>query len=235
MPSDLAAPPSRPEAAPSRVAELRGLVDNVAADKLYGWAWNAAAPDERVAIELRLGHATLHRTIADFARADLAKAGIGDGSHAFEIPLEPEWVQRRAELAVIARAADGTEAPMPMRVPRPAAEDRAEPASPQRLLEAVAAGQRRLHEELRVIAARVPEAGERAALEALDRGQTALNERLDALSLWLARLDERLASMPAPPARQPRRRAGGWTLALVVLLAAVGVAALVVSRDLGVH
>ncbi|MBR0681721.1 hypothetical protein GXW74_14600 [Roseomonas eburnea] len=234
MPSDLASPPPRAEAAPARGAELRGLVDNAAADKLYGWAWNAAAPQERVAIELRLGSATVFRTVADFARADLAKAGIGDGSHAFEIPLEPEWAQRRSDLAVVARAADGTEVPMPMRIPRPPAEERTE-AAPQRLLEAVAAGQRRLHEELRAIAARVPEAGERAALEALERGQRDLTERLATLTLWLTRLDERLAAIPVAPPRPPRRRAGGWTFALVVLLAAIGVAALVASRDLGVH
>jgi hypothetical protein len=231
VPSDTAPPPTRPEPAPAPVAELHGLVDNAAPDRLYGWAWNAAAPDERVAIEVRLGAATVFTTTADFARPDLARAGIGDGCHAFEIPLEPEWIRRRAELAVVARAADGTEAPVPVRIRRAAGE--AAEAGMQRAVEAVAAGQRRLQEELRGIAARLPDAGERAALEALLRAQRDLSERVETLTLWLTRLDERLAVLPEAREAPARRGPDGWTLALGLVLGGVGAAALLLARGLG--
>ncbi|MBR0672405.1 hypothetical protein [Neoroseomonas soli] len=230
MPSDPATPSPHADAPQARPAELRGLVDNAAADKLCGWAWNTAAPEERVAIELRLGSESVSRTVADFARADLAKAGIGDGSHAFEIPLRPEWVERRADLSVVARAADGTEVALPIRVPRPAGE-RAE-SGLQRAIESLAAGQRLLLEEMRAIAARVPEAGERETLDALTLGQRDLGERLETLTLWLTRMDERLATIPAVPARAAGRRRGGWTAALALLLAAIGIGALVIAHGL---
>ncbi|GGJ30160.1 hypothetical protein [Neoroseomonas lacus] len=231
MPSDTAPPLTRSEPAPTPAAELHGLVDNAAPDRLYGWAWNAAAPAERVAIELRLGAATVFRTTADFARPDLAKAGIGDGCHAFEIPLEAEWIRRRAEFAIVARAGDGTETPVPVRIRRAAGEP-AE-AGMQRAVEAVAAGQRRLHEDLRSIAARLPEAGERAALEALLRAQQTLSEQVETLTLWLTRLDERLAVLPEAAPAPARRGPDGWTIGLAVVLVAVGVAALALSRGLG--
>lgn len=234
MPSETAPPLSRPEGQNQRGTELRGLVDNATPDRLYGWVWNASAPDERVTVEMRLGDEVVFRTAADFARPDLAKAGIGDGCHAFEIPMQPEWIRRRADLAVLARAADGTEMPVPVRIPRPANEEPAPPeGSLQRAVEAVAAGQRRLHEDIRVIAARVPEAGERATLDSLMRTQTDLVEKVETLTLWMTRLDERLAALPVtPPPVRPRRHRSGWTLFLVLLLIAAGVAALVVAGGL---
>ncbi|NMJ43411.1 hypothetical protein GWK16_19335 [Roseomonas sp. JC162] len=234
MPSETAPTLSRPEGASARTTELRGLVDNATPDRLYGWVWNASAPDERVVVEIRLGSEVVFRTVADFARPDLAKAGIGDGCHAFEIPLQPEWIRRRADLAVLARAADGTEMPVPVRIPRPAAEE--QPLSDgglQRAVEAVAAGQRRLHEDIRSIAARVPEGGDRGQLDSLLRTQGQLAEKVETLTLWMTRLDERLAALPTPaPAVRPRRRQGGWTIVLVLVLVAAGVAALAVAGGL---
>lgn len=235
MPSEAAPPLSRPDAGSARgTAQLRGLVDNATPDRLYGWVWNASTPDERVTVEMRLGNDVVFRTAADFARPDLAKAGIGDGCHAFEIPLEPEWIRRRADIAVLARAADGTEMPVPVRIPRPAAEEA--PISDgglQRAVEAMAAGQRRLQEEIRAIAARGPEAGTRGALDPLIRTQGELVEKIETLTLWMTRLDERLAALPVtPPAARPRRRRGGWTVLLVLVLVVAGAAALAIAGGL---
>jgi len=234
MPSETAPPLSRPDSASMRGTELRGLVDNATPDRLYGWVWNASEPDERVTVELRLGSEVVFRTAADFARPDLAKAGIGDGCHAFEIPLQPEWIRRRAEIAVLARAADGTEMPVPVRIPRPPAQEQpTSEAGLQRAVEAVAAGQRRLHEDIRIIASRVPEAGERAALDSLMRAQSDLAEKVETLTLWMTRLDERLAALPVtPPPTRLRRHRGGWTLLLVLVLTAAGVAALAIAGGL---
>lgn len=230
MATDTAPLLRRPDAPPPGAA-LQGLVDNATPDRLYGWAWNANEPGERLAIEARLGATTVFATAADLARPDLAKAGVGDGCHAFEIPLAADWIQRRSELAVIARAVDGTELVVPVRIRR-AAGDSPE-RDVQRAVEALVAGQRRLHEDLRGIATRVPEPGERAALTTLLQSHRDLQERLDVLTLWLTRLDERLAAMPAPSPPAPLRGGGAWTIALVALLGALGMAALALSMRIG--
>jgi hypothetical protein len=105
---------------PSGVA-LRGLVDNFAEGRLHGWAWNPARPGERLRIVLRRGRDAVTETLADGERPDLAAAGIGDGRHAFTLALPPGAAGRLGELALFACAADGSEAPLPIRGARPAA------------------------------------------------------------------------------------------------------------------
>lgn len=233
-------PPDAAERSSRRPAEIRGLVDNATPDRLFGWAWNPASPDERLAIELRLGDAPVASTIADVARPDLEKAGIGDGMHAFVLPLKPDWIRRRDELSVVARAADGTEAVIPVRVRRPpgAGEGGAAATALQRAVEALAASHRRAQEQLEAVVARLPAVAERDALDALMRTQESLNERLDTLAVWLARLDERLAALPAvegegtaAPAR--RRRLDVWQVVLAALLGAVAAGALALALWLG--
>lgn len=217
--ADLAVAPTDHEG--SRPAELQGLVDNATSSRIFGWAWNAAAPAERVVVELRLGEAVVASTMAERERRDLARAGIGDGRHAFELPLKPDWVERRVELAVVARAADGTESSLPMRIRRADVDPN---GAVQKVLEATAAAHRELRAELRCLAERLPGADR--------QDQSALHERLDTLSLWLARLDERLAAIPAAPAAGPRRRGlDAWQAVLAgtvaaLLLGAAGVTVL---------
>lgn len=232
MATDTAPALQRPDAspAPRPAADIRGLVDNATPDRLYGWAWNASAAGERVAIEARLAGSMVHATLADLARPDLAKAGVGDGCHAFEIPLEAEWIRRRSELAIVARAADGTELPIPVRIRRAAAEG--DDATLTRAVEALVAGQRRLHEDLRAMAARLPAPGGREALDDLARSHRDLQERLEVLALWLTRLDERLAALP--PATEPApARGGGWTIALGAVLGLLAAGALALALRLG--
>ena len=217
-----------------RAAELEGLVDNATNTRLFGWAWNASRPEEQVTVELRLGEEVVATTLAERERQDLVKAGVGDGRHAFELPLKPEWVARRAEMSVVVRAADGSEHNLPLRIRRA---DVDPSGSIQRVLEATAAAHRQLREELRRIAGRLPQAesdpAQEEAIRTLALGQATLLEKLDTLTLWLTRLDERLAALPvaaAPP--PPRRRLDGWqgvligTLLLLLLLAGLGTAAL---------
>jgi hypothetical protein len=218
----------RPDAPPA--ADIRGLVDNATPDRLYGWAWNANAASERLTIEARLGAAAVHTTRADLARPDLAKAGVGDGCHAFEIPLEAEWIRRRSELSIVARSADGTETAVPVRVRRAAGDG--DDGGPTRTLDALVAGQRRLHEDLRTIAARLPEAGTQEALGTLVQSHRDLQERLEVLTLWLTRLDERLAALPAASEPAPAR-GNGWTILLGGVLGTLGAAALLLAMRLG--
>lgn len=239
MANVLAQSPQRhADAAPPRAAlpEVQGLVDRALPDRLYGWAWNASNPGERVVVELRLGDALVARTTADLARHDLEKAGVGDGCHAFELPLEAEWTRRASELSVVVRTADGVATPIPMRVRRQAPETTTlPPAGLQRVLDGLAAGQERVAAQVADLAARLPGPEERDAVRALVAAQAALAERLDTLALWLTRLDERLAeTAPASSAPRPaKRRPDLWQAVLFALLgaaAAGGVAAGFVLR-----
>jgi hypothetical protein len=216
----------------TRPAEIQGLVDSATTTHLFGWAWNAAAALERVTIELRLGDEVVATTLADQDRADLAPAGIGDGRHAFALPLQPEWRQRPAELAVVARAADGVEAPLAIRIRRAEADSN---AVLQKLVETVGRTHRELRQDLEQLARRLPpeEARLGEQLNALREGQAALDAKLETLTLWLVRLDERLVALPvaAAPQRAVRRldvwqRALGGVLGIVLLGACIVTVAL---------
>lgn len=219
-------------AAPSLPApsEVRGLIDNATEDRLYGWAWDPANPGARLRVELRLAGAVVASTVADFARPDLARNGVGDGCHAFEFPLMPDWVERRAELTVAAFGADGAEFPIAARIRRP--EDGQVGTQIQRAMEGLIAEQRQIREEfagLRTRAAGLPEA---AAVEAIARAGQALQQRLDSLELWITRLDTRLGEATGSPDR-PAGGGGGrldpWQAVLFAALASAGSVALALA------
>lgn len=200
---------------------IRALIDNATADRLYGWAWNAADSEQRLTVELRLADATVATTTADLARPDLADNGIGDGCHAFEFALRPEWIERRGELAAVVRCEDGAEAPVAVRIRRP--DDAQVSIQLQRAVENLAADGAALRRE---VAAR-PDAAAIAAVR----------ERLDQLELWVARLDARLGELAAPP-RTGAGAGGGidpWQAALAAVLASAASAAfaLAAARALG--
>ncbi|MES2713115.1 MAG: hypothetical protein V4653_16160 [Pseudomonadota bacterium] len=193
-------------------SEIQGVVDNIAAGRVYGWAWNPSRPEERVAIELRLGQKTVAQTIAAQERADLKGAGVGDGCHAFELRLTPELVEPRAEIFIVARSADGLEVPLPILGARrplalvPSAPGGQNAQSLVRSVQALAGAQRDLSEKLASLAVRVPEATATA---------DELAARIATLEGWCLRIDERLAALPAPaPAAATRRRLDPWQLVL---------------------
>ena len=91
----------------------------------------------------------------------------------------------------------------------------------------------RLHDDIRTIAARVPDTHDRDSLGPLMRAQGELAEKIETLTLWMTRLDERLAALPAaPPPARHRKRRGGWSVALVLILAVAGIAALAIAGGL---
>jgi hypothetical protein len=186
-----------------------------------------ARPEERLVVELRLGDRTVAEAVAEVDRPDLLKAGIGDGRHAFSLPLTAECMQRRSEVAVVARAADGTCTPIPFRVRRKGGE---ETPAVQQAVQAIGSAQRRLQaelqDELRALANRLPEPEEREALRSLAASQARLEDRLEVLSLWLTRLDERIAALPTAEPVRPRRM-DSWQAGLMALLG--GIAALALS------
>jgi hypothetical protein len=229
-------PTDRPKAKPAQ-GSIQGAVDNVGAEKIYGWAWHPDHPGERLRIEARLRDQVAVSARADFARTDLPQAGIGDGNHAFELRLTPECLARRAELAIVAIAGDGSEAKLPFRIRRTPAMAAAEA---RRDVETLAAGQRELREEMRAAIAslargpRVADGG--AAAMQVANVQARLEDRLGTLEIWLTRLDQRLASLAeAQAAPPPRRRLDAWQVVLGVVLALAGgsgfaVAVLILGR-----
>ena len=220
QPAEAAA--AKPDSPAGPLPGIRALIDNASADRLYGWAWNAAQPDQRLTVELRLGDATVAAATADLARPDLADNGIGDGCHAFEFPLRPEWIKRRGELSAVVLGADGAEIPVAVRVRRP--DDAQVSTRLQRAVEDLAAEQATLRHE---IAARPDQSA-----------SAVLAQRLDQLELWVARLDTRLgAAAGTPPAGADSRVFGldPWqtVLAAVAASAASAALALAVSQGLG--
>lgn len=71
---------------------LRGSIDMRTGTCLYGWVWDAARPDKRVDVVARTKNEILTVGAADLYRADLEKASIGDGRHAFELRFAPREV-----------------------------------------------------------------------------------------------------------------------------------------------
>lgn len=225
------APLQPPPALPA--SDIRGLIDNATADRLFGWAWDAAHPGRRLKVELRLAGDVVASTVADFARPDLAKNGVGDGCHAYEFPLTAEWSERRSELTVVAIGVDGTEFPIAVRIRR---QDDAQVATQlQQTVEGVVADQLQIRTEfaqLREHAARLPEA---AAVDGIARAGREMQQRLDSLELWITRLDGRLGDMVAPQDGGDTGRLDPWQAVLIAALASaasIGLA-LAVARWLG--
>jgi autotransporter passenger strand-loop-strand repeat protein len=63
---------------------LRACLEIATRDRIAGWAWDKARPDEPVALQILDNGAIIGRVLANAHRADLAAAGIGDGRHAFD-------------------------------------------------------------------------------------------------------------------------------------------------------
>jgi glycosyltransferase involved in cell wall biosynthesis len=87
---------------------LKGYLETVNRSVLEGWVMDRAAPDQRVSLAVFDNGAEIGRVVADRFRADLERAGIGDGkcsfvfylpdnlahdiSHAFELRSAEGWV-----------------------------------------------------------------------------------------------------------------------------------------------
>ncbi len=183
----------------SLAPEVVGFVEAVTGEAVLGWAWSPGRPELRVTVSALLDGTELGRATADGPRRDLAENGIGDGRHAFRLPLPPAARARAAELRVVGHGGAG--AAVPLGRP-PAAEGVAERLDRlQRGLDMVVASQRVLHRNLQAAlleAAGGDQAGARAELA----GQ------VHALELFVLRLDERLAALAPAPVGGPRSAAG---------------------------
>lgn len=199
-----AGPRPTPASEPVAAAEpVQGFVEAVGPAEIHGWAWSPGAPGARLRIELHAGGAVLDATLADRPRPDLARNGIGDGAHAFVLPMPQD---EPAALRLVAVAPDGTVVPLPGAPEPPGRRDET-----RRMLEQLVASQRVLHRNLQAVllAAKAREPVE-AALDRVATTQAALDARAAELELFVARLDLRLAALDAarPSGRgAPRGRA----------------------------
>lgn len=84
---------------------VTGHFDHVTDGKASGWAYAPQSPDSRRTIEILANGILVARGTADLPRADLARAGIGDGGHHFSLRLSYE-LHDGNEHALVARDAD---------------------------------------------------------------------------------------------------------------------------------
>jgi len=225
----------RVSAEPLPTPDIRGFVDSVTGNQIDGWAFEPTQPTERVVVELRLDGAAVATSVADRHRADLIRAGIGDAFHGFRFLLRPAWAERRADLMVVARGAAGGEVALPLfrrGAPTAAAgEARPAPPNPQivKAIEQLIAGQHALEARMQELALRP--APDQPVAAPLTAEPAEVEQRMAVLEAWVARLDERLASLqaaaPAPRANGP---AGldTWQVVLMALLGVTGLGALTV-------
>jgi len=83
-----------------------GFLDGYRRGCFEGWVWQPGQPEHRVEVELVVNGFVLARVTASDYRSDVRAAGIGDGRHAFSIPLELDTAQF-GPVAAIVRTADG--------------------------------------------------------------------------------------------------------------------------------
>jgi hypothetical protein len=225
------APPAGEVLAPS---DVRGLIDNATADRLYGWVWDAAHPGYRVKVELRLAGEVVAVSIAENARPDLARHGIGDGRHAFEFPIQRQWFRQLHDLSVMAYGRDGSTTQVPVHARRQ--EEALVPATATAQLQVAAetlmAEHAAMRQEMEGMHRRIAGLPDGTALEAVAKAGQEMQRRLDTMELWITRLDERLAQLVAPPEAGSKGGVDVWQVVLIALLVGLGcgVMAFIVAR-----
>jgi hypothetical protein len=225
-------------AVPPALPEVVGYVEAVAADRLLGWAWAPVTPDLRAAIELRLGDTVVARTVADLPRADLETNGIGDGRHAYNVTIPPEYRDRTAELRVFARIGDGPAVPIGA---TPAADGLADQVTKvMRGMDTLLNSQRLIHRNLQAALTARPAAPDTdaetvsATLAKMSEMQAATIEQISSVERFVMRLDEHLARLsPAATKSTAARIPRVAILALGVSGMALVVSVVELVRSLG--
>ncbi|MCU0837103.1 MAG: hypothetical protein MUE49_00085 [Rhodospirillales bacterium] len=130
LPAEVLASPAAAVAEASELpaAACEGYIDFIATRRTFGWAWCRDHPDVAVEVEIRIDDRPVVVTCADKFRPDLARVGVGDGKHGFDVNL-PEHVgpdEKHRVTAFIVTAPGRVSAPLINRtvavtVPRPPA------------------------------------------------------------------------------------------------------------------
>ena len=103
-PPPLSRPAEQP-VSPSLPEKLvEGYIDAINGRRISGWAWCRSAPLVAVEVEIRADDRIAAVVRADLPRADLAKAGLGDGRHGFSVLLDdPVAEDARAGISAFVR------------------------------------------------------------------------------------------------------------------------------------
>lgn len=100
-------------------ARLNGRVDALDGNRLHGWIWDEARPEERLTVRLLRDGIVVQEVIADQSRVDLRRNGIGDGRHAFAMELDDAVAAARADLVIVG-VSPSTGVALELRLPPPA-------------------------------------------------------------------------------------------------------------------
>lgn len=90
---------------------LQGYVDEANHTRITGWVWDPQQPERWITLELCDGDARLAKVTANQYRPDLRQAGIGDGRHAFTVPLEEGSLSTAENVLHLRCAETGREVP----------------------------------------------------------------------------------------------------------------------------
>src|SRR5712692_4966940 len=99
------------EQATQTAEALQGYIDEANGNRITGWIWNRLHPGEPIAVELIDGNTRLASVVANQYRSDLRQAGIGDGRHAFIIPLGAALLPQARHVLHLRCADTGAELP----------------------------------------------------------------------------------------------------------------------------
>jgi hypothetical protein len=93
---------------------IEGYLDAVDPMQIRGWAHDPARPDEVVTVRIMLDNQLIAEGPAKLFRDDLASKNVGDGDCAFIFNLEKKLTEGDiGKISAFARAADGTQVPLP--------------------------------------------------------------------------------------------------------------------------
>ncbi|MFZ1416111.1 MAG: hypothetical protein WAS73_16265 [Defluviicoccus sp.] len=235
--------PGTPTAPVALVAppSIAGYIDAVKGLKVSGWAWNRADPAAALEIEIRRDGKVAALGRADKFRADLEKAGVGDGRHAFEIMLETPIAPGEGHAIEAFAICPGLARPAPL-VNRtgaaPGSERGGAPAMPaefRQWVDQVASVQRTFEATVRSVIGDVRAAEARAtrrpaaelqaltaAVESLHGAVGEIARQLQGLEVFQARFDGLAATLEQADAQRTKAAPADQRLVIAV----AGVAAL---------
>lgn len=211
---------------------LTGRVDAIDNGRLYGWAFDRSQPSSRMQIIVSLGAQRIAEATADKLRSDLRRNGVGDGQHAFDIPLPESVTARQRDLSIVAISPTGEERILYAPTLDEQAAEALIAAPLTRVLEkleVLMAAQRQLQLNQRGI----QRAGEAAAtgveappaqLDQIETTQTEIVNRLSELEVFLMRFDGIVAGLEGRIDTLSKRGSGDMKPLLLVLSGLSGVA-----------
>lgn len=183
-------------------SDVTGYVEAVTETAALGWVWQPGSSD-RLTVELRLGEQVLSQACAEGMREDLARSGIGDGRHAFTLPI-PEAMRSRANEVRVFVTREG-DAAIALDAPPPPVVNADRLTDLQRGVDMLVGSQRLIHRNLQAaLLQQTPSLT--SALADISAAQAGLQESIATFELFAIRLEQALVSREAPVSAVPTRR-----------------------------